>query len=133
MSTAPPLVTLAFTLAIAACGSVPQSSATPGVTGPTTVEPQHDWSEAIIFFVIPDRFADGDRSNNADVDLANPGGWHGGDFAGLEAQLDEITSLGATAIWITPVQLQISQPSIVPGIAELGLDFFGTTGSTATG
>ena len=128
MSTAPRLLslvfTLAFTLASAACGNAPQSFATPGVTGPTTVEPQRDWSEAIIYFVITDRFANGDRSNDAHVDLANPGGWHGGDFAGLEAQLDEITSLGATAIWITSVQLQISQPSIVPGIPELGLDFF---------
>jgi len=36
------------------------------------------------------------------VNRANPGGFHGGDFAGLTAQLDEIAELALTAIWITP-------------------------------
>ncbi|MDJ0928765.1 MAG: alpha-amylase family glycosyl hydrolase [Gammaproteobacteria bacterium] len=113
---------VAFLLGLAGCATTP-TSPTP-TASPIAVEPQRDWSDAIIYFVITDRFSDGDTTNNLNVDLDNPGGWHGGDFAGLEAQLDEITSLGATAIWITPVQLQITNPSIVPGIPELGLDFF---------
>ena len=113
-------------LALSACVSAPSSetSSSSAPVGPVSIEPQRDWDDAVVYFVIPDRFADGDSSNNASVDLKNPGGWHGGDFAGLEAQLDEISSLGATAIWITPVQLQISQPSIVPGVPELGIGFF---------
>ena len=116
------VILLATAIVAGGCNSIPQSA--PGDGGPVAIEPQRDWSDAIIYFVITDRFADGDHSNNMDVDRGNPGGWHGGDFAGLEAELDEITSLGATAIWITPVQLQIAQPSIVPGIPELDLDFF---------
>ncbi len=122
--TAAKYLLLTIAAVTAACSAVQTSTVPAETTGPDVVEPQRDWSDAIIYFVITDRFADGDRSNNRDVDLNNPGGWHGGDFAGLEAQLDEIASLGATAIWITPVQLQIAQPSIVPGIPELNLDFF---------
>jgi glycosidase len=111
-------------LLLAACATQPESASAVAGSGPVTVQPQRDWSDAIIYFVITDRFVDGDRSNNADVDLDNPGAWHGGDFAGLTTHLDEIASLGATAIWITPVQKQIEQPSIVPGVPELGLGFF---------
>ena len=76
-------------------------------SGPVSVLPQRGWSDAVLYFVILDRFADGDAGNNAKVDRANPGGFHGGDLAGLTAQLDEIADLGATAIWITPVVEQI--------------------------
>ena len=50
-----------------------------------------------------DRFADGDPSNDVKVDRSAPGAFHGGDLAGLTARLDEIASLGATAIWVTPL------------------------------
>ncbi len=67
------------------------------------VTPQRDWSDAILYFVIVDRFADGDPTNDANVDRAAKGTFHGGDLKGLRARLDEIASLGVTAIWITPV------------------------------
>ena len=62
-----------------------------------------DWSDAIVYFVIVDRFADGDSTNNVDVDVTKPGHFHGGDLVGLTERLDEIADLGVTAIWITPV------------------------------
>lgn len=65
-----------------------------------------DWSREVLYFVLVDRFADGDPSNNRGVDRRNPGGWHGGDLKGLTAQLDELKDLGITALWINPVQLQ---------------------------
>jgi len=73
-----------------------------------------DWRDAVIYMVMVDRFADGDQSNNQDVDLANPLAFQGGDLAGLTAHLDEIASLGATAIWITPVNGQIDHPIDAP-------------------
>jgi alpha-amylase len=93
---------------LAACAGSPPV-ATPGASAqaPVTVMPQRDWSDAVLYFVILDRFADGSGANNTNVDRANPGGFHGGDLAGLTAQLDEIAGLGATAIWITPVARQI--------------------------
>lgn len=79
------------------------SSPTPAVSPPIRIEPQRDWSDAVLYFVVLDRFADGDPGNCAVRDPAAPGTFHGGDLAGLTAHLDEIASLGATAIWITPV------------------------------
>ncbi len=46
---------------------------------------------------------DGDPRNDVAVDRSAKGAFHGGDLAGLTAQLDEIAALGVTAIWITPV------------------------------
>lgn len=97
------------------------ASAVPGrPAGPIRVTPQRDWSDAIIYFVLVDRFADGDAGNNQGVDLDNPGGWHGGDLKGLTAQLDEIADLGATAIWINPVQAQMPGAVFASGPPETG-------------
>jgi alpha-amylase len=72
-----------------------------------TVVPQESWRDAVLYFVIVDRFADGDPNNDQNVDRNAKGTFHGGDLAGLRQQLDEIADLGATAIWITPVEKQI--------------------------
>jgi alpha-amylase len=61
------------------------------------------WPDSVIYFVIVDRFADGDPSNNSNVDKSGKGTFHGGDLKGLIANLDQISDLGASAIWITPV------------------------------
>ncbi len=66
------------------------------------------WRAQSIYQIITDRFYDGDPGNdNAEgtYDPGNPYGIHGGDFAGIEQKLDYIKSLGATAIWISPIVL----------------------------
>jgi alpha-amylase len=93
--------------ALGACLRVPIATE---AVAPTTVVPQHDWSDAIIYFALIDRFADGDSANNARVDGRNPGAYHGGDLKGLVKQLDEIAALGATALWVNPVVKQIDEP-----------------------
>ncbi len=70
---------------------------------PITVTPQESWQDGVLYFVVVDRFADGDSGNNRGVDRAAKGTFHGGDLVGLRQQLDEIADLGVTAIWITPV------------------------------
>jgi hypothetical protein len=73
---------------------------------PTLHMPSPDWRDQIIYFVMTDRFADGDPSNNDqgfdEYDPNDPRKYSGGDFAGLIEQLDYIQDLGATALWITP-------------------------------
>jgi len=69
--------------------------------------PARPWSDEIVYFVLVDRFADGDPSNDANADPKAPGTFHGGDLKGLLANLDEIASLGATVIWINPLVKQI--------------------------
>ena len=62
-----------------------------------------------IYLVVPDRFANGDPSNdNAEgygdpVDRANKGGRHGGDLKGIADHLDYIAGLGFTQLWPTPI------------------------------
>jgi glycosidase len=81
--------------------STPAATATPS---PAPPPPKlADWPDAVVYFVVLDRFADGNTANNADVDVTAKGTFHGGDLAGLTRQLDEIASLGVTALWITPV------------------------------
>ena len=66
-----------------------------------------DWDEAVVYFMMTDRFFDGNESNNkasgADTFGDNPGLYHGGDFAGVTAKLDYLQDLGVNTIWLTPI------------------------------
>ncbi len=77
------------------------------------VQPHESWSDAVLYFVVVDRFADGDKGNNNGVDRSAKGTFHGGDLQGLRQQLDELADLGITALWITPVVQNI--PGFVTG------------------
>ena len=63
----------------------------------------------MIYLIMPDRFANGDPSNDSiegmpDKPARNqPFGRHGGDIQGIIDHLDYISGLGATAIWCTPL------------------------------
>lgn len=62
----------------------------------------------VLYLITPDRFANGDPSNDtlegARVDRSRSGGRHGGDIRGVTDHLDYIFDLGVTAIWLNPVQ-----------------------------
>jgi len=62
----------------------------------------------VIYFVVTDRFCNGDPHNNQPADPENPQAFHGGDFAGLRAKIPYFKKLGVTAIWLTPVYLNIT-------------------------
>lgn len=66
-----------------------------------------DWDESVVYFMMTDRFFDGNESNNtasgADTYGDNPGLYHGGDFAGVTAKLDYLQDLGVNTIWLTPI------------------------------
>ena len=65
--------------------------------------------EDVIYLILPDRFANGDPTNdNTDntAEKSAPTEWfgrHGGDLKGIIDHLDAIKALGATAIWNTPL------------------------------
>lgn len=75
-------------------------------------ENDFDWDEAVVYFMMTDRFFDGNESNNtasgADTYGDNPGLYHGGDFAGVTAKLDYLQDLGVNTIWITPIVKNIA-------------------------
>ena len=69
--------------------------------------------DEVIYFVMTDRFENGDPSNDRGAlsgdrlktgyDPTSTGFFHGGDLKGLTSRLSYIQGLGATAIWLTPV------------------------------
>ncbi|HRQ65995.1 MAG TPA: alpha-amylase family glycosyl hydrolase [Xanthomonadaceae bacterium] len=65
-----------------------------------------DWRDQIVYFVMIDRFDDGEPSNNdqgtGEFDPADHRKYSGGDLAGIARRIDYIRGLGATAVWITP-------------------------------
>ena len=66
------------------------------------------WRHQNIYQIITDRFFNGDSGNDnlsPNFNPADGGRAHGGDFKGAERKLDYIKSLGATAVWISPVLL----------------------------
>jgi glycosidase len=72
-----------------------------------TVGAQGFASSDVLYLIMPDRFANGDPSNdvryNEPVDRKDPSGRHGGDFAGIAQHLDYLVDLGVTTIWLNPV------------------------------
>ncbi|HEU4593844.1 MAG TPA: alpha-amylase family glycosyl hydrolase [Pyrinomonadaceae bacterium] len=66
-------------------------------------------TDDVIYFIMPDRFADGDASNNNPakspglLDRSKGRYYHGGDFQGIINRLPYLKDLGVTAIWINPV------------------------------
>ncbi|MEM7780919.1 MAG: alpha-amylase family glycosyl hydrolase [Pseudomonadota bacterium] len=69
--------------------------------------------DEIVYFVLPDRFANGDTSNDQGgiegtpldhgFDPTHKGFYHGGDLAGLTSKLDYLEGMGVTAIWFAPI------------------------------
>lgn len=70
----------------------------------------------VLYLIMPDRFANGDPSNDKikgmldqRVDKNAQDARHGGDFKGIQDHLDYIEDLGVTAIWLNPI-LENDQP-----------------------
>jgi len=69
----------------------------------------------VIYLIMPDRFADGDPSNDRPVgstgagsevakyDRNSPMAYHGGDLRGIREHLGYLHDLGVTTLWLTPV------------------------------
>ncbi|MGW6895531.1 pullulanase-type alpha-1,6-glucosidase [Streptomyces sp. NPDC054919] len=74
---------------------------------------RHDLTREQFYFVMPDRFANGDPSNDrggltgsrseTGYDPTDKGFYQGGDLKGLTDRLDYIKGLGTTAIWLAPI------------------------------
>ena len=83
-------------------------------------------TEDVIYLITPDRFDDGDPSNN-DIpgmrDGYDPGakiGRHGGDIAGIVKRLPYLADLGVTTLWINPL-LENDMPVSYHGYAATDL------------
>ncbi len=125
---------------LAALGS---ANGRPAATGPptgaalaalSTLPSQSSLASQRIYFVMPDRYANGNPSNDeggltgsravTGYDPTDPAYYHGGDLEGLTRNLQRIKDMGFTALWVTPV---LKQDPVENGSAAYhgywGLDF----------
>ena len=78
-----------------------------------TVPPSVFWNNATIYFLLTDRFLDGDTTNDHALGRAHDGAvmrsFEGGDLVGVRRKIEAgyFDSLGVTAIWMTPFVEQI--------------------------
>ncbi len=89
------------------------SAAAAAFSSPQAMSLDRPVEDEIIYFLLPDRFANGDTSNDrgglsgdrltTGFEPRMKGFFHGGDLAGLTQRLDYIEALGATAIWLGPI------------------------------
>ncbi|MFG2236024.1 pullulanase-type alpha-1,6-glucosidase [Streptomyces sp. NPDC048723] len=111
---------LAAALAVTFLPALPAAAAT---SGPPPAPPsdaklaaepaRHDLTREQFYFVLPDRFANGDPGNDrggltgsrleTGLDPTDKGFYQGGDLKGLTDRLDYIKGLGTTAIWLAPI------------------------------
>ena len=107
---------LTVTLAqpLTARAATPPAPPPPPSDAALAAEPaRHDLTREQFYFVLPDRFANGDRANDrggltgsrteTGYDPTDKGFYQGGDLKGLTERLDYIKGLGTTAIWLAPI------------------------------
>lgn len=103
----------------AATGSHPLTVRTSGgsVAAPFSIAPrlaghgrfQGFGTEDVMYLLMPDRFANGDPSNDDPavsrglLDRSKGRYYHGGDLAGVRQKLPYLKSLGVTTIWMNPI------------------------------
>ncbi|MCA9690627.1 MAG: alpha-amylase, partial [Myxococcales bacterium] len=74
-----------------------------------------DWRDQVIYQILVDRFADADYGNNYGYAPDHMARYHGGDWAGIEQNLDYLQELGVTALWISPVIKNVDTDAGVDG------------------
>ncbi|MDN3607585.1 alpha-amylase family glycosyl hydrolase [Kaistella yonginensis] len=95
------LILLGFGI-LTSCGSVKNSSEKPFV-----------WEGANVYFLLTDRFKNGDITNDINFDRKEKAavlrGFEGGDLRGIIQKIDDnyFSDLGINAIWMTPIVEQI--------------------------
>ncbi|MFE3517248.1 pullulanase-type alpha-1,6-glucosidase [Streptomyces sp. NPDC059166] len=97
----------------ASASAAPRPPAPPSDAKLAKEPARHDLTREQFYFVLPDRFANGDTSNDrggltgtrleTGYDPTDKGFYQGGDLKGLTQRLDYIKGLGTTAIWLAPI------------------------------
>jgi alpha-amylase len=64
---------------------------------------ERKWQDESIYFIMVDRFNNGDKTNDFKVNTEDLKEYNGGDFKGITDKLDYLKEMGFTAIWLTPV------------------------------
>jgi alpha-amylase len=107
------LIGLGAVLAGACRRGHPADGVRPADATATALGPSEFWNSATLYFLLTDRFQNGDSANDHALGRAQDGamlrGFQGGDLAGVLRKIEEgyFDSLGVNAIWMTPFVEQI--------------------------
>lgn len=108
------ILTVAICLSVMTCKNTSNQEQTQDkVEETTTSSTPFVWEGANLYFLLTDRFNNGDTSNDINFDRTKvPGklrGFEGGDIKGITQKVKEgyFTDLGINAIWMTPIVEQI--------------------------
>jgi glycosidase len=74
-----------------------------------------DWRDEVVYQMLVDRFANGDKSNDYNIDPSNMNSYHGGDWQGVIDKLDYLQGLGVTTIWISPIVKNVESDAGISG------------------
>lgn len=99
-------------LLLAACVDPDPYGSPPALT--TEVD---DWRDEVIYQLIVDRFANGDVNNDYNVS-SNPEVMSrhlGGDYQGVIDNVDYLDTLGVTAVWVSPIVVNVEEDAGVAG------------------
>jgi neopullulanase len=111
----PLMMIAAASLALPGCATAQTAASVPTAAAAIPLESVRARlpEDEIIYFVLPDRFANGSTANDTGgfpggrldhgFDPTHKGFFHGGDLRGLIDRLDYIQGLGVTAIWFAPI------------------------------
>jgi alpha-amylase len=100
-----------------------------GDAGSATRADPATWRAQVIYLALPDRFFNGDPSNDVAgaascVDVTNASLFHGGDLAGLRRKIAYVKELGGTALWSTPFYAQVPLRNGACGYHGYWADYF---------
>jgi alpha-amylase len=114
-----PRPSYALSLAIACVASLaPETGCVqvpPDGQQPVLATHVQDWRDEVIYQVIVDRFFDGDVNNDFDVEPGSLNQYQGGDWLGIQNNLDYLQALGITTLWISPVVQNVDSDADIDG------------------
>ncbi len=85
-----------------------------------------DWRDSVMYFVMIDRFANGDPGNDGPIGVTAPADYQGGDLAGLRQKIESgyFDALGVNTLWLTSPLDNADQA----GLGTDGYDYSGYHG-----
>jgi glycosidase len=83
--------------------SVNVSAENQGQNVSATEKIEETWQGETMYYIMIDRFNNGNAKNDFSVDINDPQSYYGGDFQGVTMQLDYIKDMGFTSIILSPI------------------------------
>ncbi|OZI12517.1 alpha-amlyase [Bacillaceae bacterium SAS-127] len=64
---------------------------------------ERKWQDETMYYLMVDRFNNGDNQNDQEVNNNDPSAYQGGDFTGVTGRMDHIKDMGFTTVILSPI------------------------------